>query len=95
MQTIVKEIEQHNRTEEDKVVATFVLLINKDKYGKYTFDGGMEEGRTEEDKRRTVSALCYLATQMPSVFRLVMNAATVMQDKSRYTIHRRNKNEVS
>lgn len=79
---IIKEIEEHNKKEGSaKVVANFILLINKNEDGRYTFDGGIEDGKIMQDKKRLVGALCILAERMPAVRNLVMNAATYLSQK--------------
>lgn len=79
---IIKEIEEHNKKEGSaKVVANFILLINKNEEGGYTFDGGIEDGKILEEKRRFASALSMLSEKIPAVRNLVMNAATYLSQK--------------
>ena len=92
---IKKLILKHNRTEKDRVVSLIVLLVNRDENGEYTWDSLVDEGETPEDNRRLVSALCHLSVKDYRAFRAIMNAATVMQDKNQFTIHRFKKEDLS
>lgn len=79
---IVKEIEEHNKKEGTaKVVAHFILLLNKNEEGGYTFDGGIVDGKILEEKRRLASALSMLSERIPAVRNLVMNAAVYLSRK--------------